>query len=246
MTADSSSTSPLAAHVGGSSGDGPTDLRPVGSETFDVEPPYDAARPTTSAEDRFLDRELSWLHFNQRVLELAEDTSLPLLERVRFLAIFASNLDEFFMVRVAGLKRRIAAGVAVPAASGLMPREVLEEIWTHAAELMERQARAVPRARSSPRSPRRASSWSAGTTSTRDEQRQMQGAVQGAGLPGADAAGGRPRAPVPVHLRAVAEPRGAGAQPGDRQGALRPGQGAADLRALRARRQRSGSCRSRT
>ncbi len=90
--------------------------------------------------DRFLDRELSWLRFNQRVLELAEDGDLPLLERTRFLAIFASNLDEFFMVRVAGLKRRIAAGVAVRAASGLLPREVLERIWSHAGALMERHA----------------------------------------------------------------------------------------------------------
>src|SRR3954451_6262986 len=103
-------------------------------EPFDVEPPYqpdDAALAAGAAyEDRFLDRELSWLHFNQRVLELAEDATLPLLERVRFLAIFASNLDEFFMVRVAGLKRRIAAGLAVRAVSGLMPRDVLEQIWT--------------------------------------------------------------------------------------------------------------------
>ncbi|HEX5860818.1 MAG TPA: RNA degradosome polyphosphate kinase [Nocardioides sp.] len=113
--------------------------------TFDVDPPYapdDAALAAVKKyDDRFLDRELSWLHFNERVLELAEDPDLPLLERVRFTAIFASNLDEFFMVRVAGLKRRIAAGVAVRAASGLMPREVLEAIWSHTRVLMERHAR---------------------------------------------------------------------------------------------------------
>ena len=148
MTADSSSTSPLAAHVGGSSGDGPTDLRPVGSETFDVEPPYDAGAHDLEP-NRFLDREVSWLHFNSRVLELAEDTSLPLLERVRFLAIFASNLDEFFMVRVAGLKRRIAAGVAVPAASGLMPREVLEQIWSTSSVRRSSWRRSIRRSGSS-------------------------------------------------------------------------------------------------
>ena len=113
--------------------------------TFDVDPPYtpdDAALAAVEKyDDRFLDRELSWLRFNERVLELAEDPDLPLLERVRFTAIFASNLDEFFMVRVAGLKRRIAAGVAVRAASGLMPREVLESIWSTTRVLMERHAR---------------------------------------------------------------------------------------------------------
>ena len=110
---------------------------------FDVDPPYEPESDDLEQDfpNRFGDRELSWLRFNQRVLELAEDPVVPLLERARFLAIFASNLDEFFMVRVAGLKRRIAAGVAVRAASGLMPREVLEQIWAETAVLMERHAR---------------------------------------------------------------------------------------------------------
>lgn len=91
--------------------------------------------------DRFADRELSWLAFNERVLELAEDPDLPLLERTRFLAIFASNLDEFFMVRVAGLKRRIATGMAVATTSGLQPRQLLEAISVKARELTARHAR---------------------------------------------------------------------------------------------------------
>lgn len=97
-------------------------------------------RPSDLPADRFLDREGSWLAFNERVLELAEDPATPLLERARFLAIFASNLDEFFMVRVAGLKRRIATGMAVRAASGLQPREVLENIWSRSRALMARHA----------------------------------------------------------------------------------------------------------
>ncbi|ROS31670.1 RNA degradosome polyphosphate kinase [Cellulomonas sp. PhB150] len=109
-----------------------------------LEAPEPAREPAPSEplpEDRFSDREVSWLAFNQRVLELAEDQDIPLLERVRFLAIFASNLDEFFMVRVAGLKRRIATGIAVTAASGLAPRQVLESISEQAHELMDRHAR---------------------------------------------------------------------------------------------------------
>jgi polyphosphate kinase len=109
-------------------------------DDYDAEPMFidDSELPG----DRFLDRELSWLAFNQRVLELAEDDTLPLLERANFLAIFASNLDEFFMVRVAGLKRRIATGIAVPTNIGRAPLDVLADVGRRAHELQERHAQA--------------------------------------------------------------------------------------------------------
>lgn len=91
-------------------------------------------------DHRYLDRELSWLAFNKRVLELAEDPTLPELERANFLAIFASNLDEFFMVRVAGLKRRILTGLAVPTNVGRAPTDVLVDISAAAHALQMRHA----------------------------------------------------------------------------------------------------------
>jgi polyphosphate kinase len=97
--------------------------------------------PQALLSDRYGDRELSWLAFNQRVLELAEDQDLPLLERVRFLSIFSSNLDEFFMVRVAGLQRRMDAGMARIAASGLTPRQLMDAIQARTHELVQRQVR---------------------------------------------------------------------------------------------------------
>jgi len=104
----------------------------------------DLADSTSSARepapDRFLDREASWLDFNARVLELSEDLDVPLLERVRFAAIFANNLDEFFMVRIAGLRRRIATGIALTTPSGLSPREQLEVVSGRAHELVDRSA----------------------------------------------------------------------------------------------------------
>ena len=96
--------------------------------------------PHGLSPDRYLDRELSWLAFNRRVLEMAEDSSIPLLERVNYLSIFASNMDEFFMVRVAGLQRRLATGLAVKSPSGLSPKEVLSGISKEAHELQLRHA----------------------------------------------------------------------------------------------------------
>ncbi len=114
----------------------PTITKGVRSSTGAKVPDSEVALP----EDRFLDRELSWLAFNERVLELAEDPQTPLLERARFLAIFASNLDEFFMVRLAGLKRRIAAGFAVPSATGMSPTRLVESLTERAHELMNRHS----------------------------------------------------------------------------------------------------------
>ncbi|MGH8861604.1 MAG: polyphosphate kinase 1, partial [Jatrophihabitantaceae bacterium] len=89
---------------------------------------------------RFGNREMSWLAFNERVLALAEDDHQPLLERLKFLAIFASNLDEFYMVRIAGLKRRADMGLQVSSPDGLTPREVLASLSDHTASLVDRHA----------------------------------------------------------------------------------------------------------
>jgi len=91
--------------------------------------------------DRFANRELSWLDFNARVLAQAEDRRIPLLERLKFLAIFAGNLDEFYMVRVAGLKRRLDMGLTVRSPDGRTPRETLAAIGARVQELVQRLAR---------------------------------------------------------------------------------------------------------
>src|SRR5688500_10787635 len=87
----------------------------------------------------YFNRELSWLDFNARVLHEALDERTPLLERVKFLAIFSTNLDELFMVRVAGIKRQIAAGVTQPSPDGLTPLQQWHAIWKRVSELVERQ-----------------------------------------------------------------------------------------------------------
>src|SRR5258706_9471991 len=90
-----------------------------------------AVAPTAAVQvARFFNRELSWLEFNQRVLDEACDESLPLLERLKFLAITASNLDEFFMVRVGGLRLLVEQGITTPDPSGISPAEQLAAIST--------------------------------------------------------------------------------------------------------------------
>ena len=88
-----------------------------------------------------IDRELSWLDFNTRVLELAEDSSIPLLERVRFLAIFSSNLDDFFMIRVASTKIKIESGASAANVAGHTPSELLRGISEKVSELITRQVK---------------------------------------------------------------------------------------------------------
>jgi len=99
--------------------------------------------PNLEEPQYYFNRELSWLDFNERVLELAEDASVPLMERLKFSAIFTSNLDEFFMIRVAGLHDQVDAGLSNTGADGRTPSETIEAIRERAGELSERQAATV-------------------------------------------------------------------------------------------------------
>jgi polyphosphate kinase len=107
-------------------------------------PPVDEAAPEappdTTGRNRYINRELSWLDFNARVLALAEDQETPLLERAKFLAIFSSNLDEFFQVRVAALHDKQAAGLGATSPDGLAPVEQLRGIRPRVQALIARQA----------------------------------------------------------------------------------------------------------
>ncbi|WBB82379.1 RNA degradosome polyphosphate kinase [Micromonospora sp. WMMD882] len=122
---------------GSPGGTGPEQVGPGGPRPPDDDEP---ATPEPLPEDRFLNRELSWLDFNARVLTLAEDPRTPLLERAKFLAIFASNLDEFYMVRVAGLQRRLSAGLPVRGGDRMPLRTQLELIAEKSADLVARHA----------------------------------------------------------------------------------------------------------
>ncbi|MBM6980470.1 MAG: RNA degradosome polyphosphate kinase [Actinomyces succiniciruminis] len=126
---------PTTAHTAVDAAAGPDDSGDAVVDDREADLP-----PLDSFTDRFTDRELTWLDFNQRVLEQAEDQDLQLLERAWFTAIFSSNLDEFYMVRVAGLMRRIKAGITPVRASGLDAHQVVAAITERTKELMARQA----------------------------------------------------------------------------------------------------------
>ena len=93
--------------------------------------------------EMFINRELSWLEFNSRVLFEAEESANPLLERIKFAAIFAENLDEFFMIRVAGIKRKLDAGIGTPGPDGRTPVEQLRAVRVKAQTELDRHAAVI-------------------------------------------------------------------------------------------------------
>ena len=189
------------------------------------------AEKSATSDERLLNRELSWLAFNGRVLELAEDPSVPLLERVKFCSIFSSNLDEFFMVRVAGLLGQLAAGLSVRSPDGRSPQEALFEIRKLVTELTARQSKLWRR-------DLKPALADAGIVVGRVEDLrdkevdELADRYERQVFPVLTPLAVGPGQPFPVHLRPVAQPRRVRPGPRERRGALRPRQGARAAAAL--------------
>ena len=165
----------------------------------DVTAPVELTDPSL-----YTNRELSWLDFNDRVLQLAEDETLPLIERLKFLAIFVTNLDEHFMIRVAGVHDQVDARIDARGPDGISPSELLGLSAERIRELDRRHAlqfQEVIRPELAEHGIRIVSPDESGA----DPQRH-RAPLPRAHLPGADAARDRPGASVPLHLESVAEP----------------------------------------
>ena len=175
---------------------------------------------------RFFNRELSALEYNARLLACAEDVRRPALDRARFLAIFSRNLDEFFQIRVSGLREQADAGVTGASPDGLSPRQQLDEIRARAQELVARQVRVFEHDVKPLLDAARRPDHRLGRSEEGAATRAPAG-VRGADLSGPDPARCRSGAPVPVHQRPLAEPRGRGPRSGERRAPLRARQGPA-------------------
>ena len=184
-----------------------------------------------SKNPAFLNRELSWLEFDSRVLHEAEDERTPLLERLKFIAIFASNLDEFYMVRVAGLRRQLSAGVQQAPPDGLMPAEQLALIDERVRALVERCRHCLhdvllPELRE-------IGVRVLGVHELEpDERATLDAYFEGQVYPVLTPLAVDPGASLPLHLESLALTRGGVARPGARRRALRAGKGAEEPAAL--------------
>ena len=167
------------------------------------------------SDSRFFNRELSLLDYGARILALAEDDARPALDRAKFLAIFSTSLDEFFQIRVSGLREQMIAGVPGTSPDGMSPREQLDTIRGRVqglvARMMQTFEREVPSA-----SPRGRHPDHRLERPEEDPARAAASGLRGAGVPGVDAACGRPGPSVSLHLRPVPEPGGGRSGPGDR------------------------------
>ena len=176
-------------------------------------------------EQRFINRELTWLAFNDRVLQLASEPGIPLLERAKFCAITTTNLDEFFQVRVAALKDQVAAGIEEPTADGMTATQQLAAISERTAALVARQDDVYLNELVPALAARRSRHRQLVRPRRRGPEAPRRG-LRAAHLPRAHAARRRPEPPVPVHLQPRPQHRRDGRRPVRRGPSLRPRQGA--------------------